>query len=77
MTALWVRKAKSAIGSVKADIDRELELEEIRQSLNVKAGRRISLLEGTSSSCAKRAGSEPETDASTTGNGGRNAQPEA
>jgi sec-independent protein translocase protein TatB len=76
-TALWVRKAKSAIGSVKADIDRELELEEIRQSLNVKAGRRISLLEETPSSRTKRTGSEPETDASTIGNGGRNAEPEA
>lgn len=33
-TALWVRKARSVVGSVKMEIDQELQLQELRQSLN-------------------------------------------
>jgi sec-independent protein translocase protein TatB len=32
-TALWVRKARSMVASVKSEIDHELQLQELRQSL--------------------------------------------
>lgn len=32
-TALWLRKARSLVAGVKAEIDQELQLQEIRQSL--------------------------------------------
>lgn len=32
-TALWVRKARSMVASVKAEIDQELQLQELKQSL--------------------------------------------
>jgi sec-independent protein translocase protein TatB len=32
-TALWIRKARSMVASVKAEIDQELQLQELRQSL--------------------------------------------
>ncbi|MDD5034324.1 MAG: Sec-independent protein translocase protein TatB [Methylococcaceae bacterium] len=31
--ALWIRKARSAVSSVKEEIDRELQLQEMRESL--------------------------------------------
>lgn len=35
-TALWLRKARSALGAAKAEIDQELQLYELRQSLKEK-----------------------------------------
>lgn len=32
-TALWIRKARSMVASVKSEIDQELQLQELRQSL--------------------------------------------
>lgn len=32
-TALWIRKARSMVASVKRDIDHELQLHELRESL--------------------------------------------
>lgn len=32
-TALWIRKARSMVASVKAEIDQELQLQELKQSL--------------------------------------------
>lgn len=32
-TALWVRKARSMVASVKTEIDQELQLQELKQSL--------------------------------------------
>ncbi|CAL1241231.1 Sec-independent protein translocase protein TatB [Candidatus Methylocalor cossyra] len=32
-TALWVRKARAMVASVKAEIDHELQLQELRESL--------------------------------------------
>ena len=32
-TALWMRKARSMVASVKHDIDRELQLQELQESL--------------------------------------------
>jgi sec-independent protein translocase protein TatB len=33
-TALWVRKARSVVSSVKHEIDHELQVQELRESLN-------------------------------------------
>jgi sec-independent protein translocase protein TatB len=32
-TALWIRKARSMVASVKSEIDQELQLQDLRQSL--------------------------------------------
>lgn len=32
-TALWIRKARSMVATVKAEIDQELQLQELRQTL--------------------------------------------
>ena len=33
---MWMRKARSVVGSVKSEIDRELQLEDLRQTLQEK-----------------------------------------
>lgn len=35
-TSLWVRKVRSVVGSAKTEIDRELQLYELRQTMEAK-----------------------------------------
>lgn len=60
-TALWVRKARSMVASVKSEIDQELRLEELRQSLNEerrKLEKEAAAFKGMGEELAKTVGNE-------------------
>lgn len=60
-TALWIRKARSMVASVKSEIDQELRLEELRQSLNEerrKLEKEAAAFKGMGEELAKTVGNE-------------------
>ena len=60
--ALWVRKARAMASSVKQEIDRELQLQELKETLDQQKREmdRMLLADKTSGMPAREAGTKPD-----------------